>query len=339
MNKNLILHSTVGMSREDWLKYRRTGIGASEVGTVMGLSPYKSSIQLFYEKIGEMQEDVENIYTFMGKEQEDFIADLWQYWDPLEPSEGVMIQNYRAGKIVRKCQRVRAYVRNPQYPWLFVSLDRKINKHAGREEGVLEIKTIGGYEANKWESGIPISHIVQVQQQILVCGVRYGEMAVLQDGRNYFVYPFDYNATICKQIIFKTRDFWERVVAARGVITRRFEAQRNFNMRVVQECDAELQRLEPEPDGTQAYANFLKQKYRIAVPGERSGNDQQLERARSHVKISEKIKKLEGQRLLLENQLKADLKDGADCLTFGDAGKVSWKADAGGNRRFVNRVK
>lgn len=115
------------MSQDDWLSYRYSGIGASEVGTIMGLDDYKSSIELYYEKIGQgSRYTLENLAMFLGKEQEDFIASIWQHWDGTV--EG-MIANYRAGKIVRRCQRVNAYVRNPKYPWLFVSLDRKINKH------------------------------------------------------------------------------------------------------------------------------------------------------------------------------------------------------------------
>jgi len=45
--------STLGMSREDWLKYRLNGIGASEVGAVMGLNKYEASITLFQKKIGQ----------------------------------------------------------------------------------------------------------------------------------------------------------------------------------------------------------------------------------------------------------------------------------------------
>ena len=48
----------------------------------MGLSQYKSNVELFYDKIGQgLGFSVENIAMFMGTELEQFIANLWQFWD------------------------------------------------------------------------------------------------------------------------------------------------------------------------------------------------------------------------------------------------------------------
>ena len=120
---NLIYTSTAEMTPEQWLGFRKCGIGASEVGALMGLSQYKSNIELFYDKIGQgLGFNVENIAMFMGTELEDFIAKMWQYWGG---SEASLIDNFRKGTKVRKMQKVNAYIQNPKFPWLFVSLDRK----------------------------------------------------------------------------------------------------------------------------------------------------------------------------------------------------------------------
>lgn len=39
-----------GMSREDWLKVRKTGIGGSDAGAVCGLNPYSSAMKVFRDK-------------------------------------------------------------------------------------------------------------------------------------------------------------------------------------------------------------------------------------------------------------------------------------------------
>lgn len=334
MKSKLQFISTVGMSREDWLRYRLSGVGASDVGTILGLNPYKSVIQLFYEKAGNQVFDLENLAMFMGTEQQDFIAELWQYWDG---SEAGMIANYRAGKIIRRCQRVNAYMRNPDYPWLFVSLDRKINKTATAGEGVLEVKRLGNYEAKKWEVEIVPSHVVQVQTQILVADVAFGELAAMKDGPAYEVYPFTLEQDICKSILKTTKDFWDRVLEARKVLTRQYDAAMNFNQREVQRCEAEMQKLEPEPDGTLAYADFLKVKYKIDDPSEQPGTDAQLEAARKHRQIGEQIAELETAKLKFENKLKRDMADKYTKLTFGDNGFISWKTDVNNVRRFLNK--
>ena len=116
---------------------------------------------------------------FLGKQAEDKNAEMWEYWDG--SVEG-MIKNFYSGNKVRRCRRLNAYVQNPKYKWLFVSLDRVINKHTWKGvefgEGTLELKNLSSYEADKWEGGIPLKHLLQVQTQMAVCEFDYGELAV-----------------------------------------------------------------------------------------------------------------------------------------------------------------
>ena len=41
------LISTVDMSHEEWLRYRKLGIGGSDAGSICGLNPYSSAIAVF----------------------------------------------------------------------------------------------------------------------------------------------------------------------------------------------------------------------------------------------------------------------------------------------------
>ena len=40
------------LSREQWLAFRRLGIGGSDVAAIMGISPFVTSRDLYYDKIG-----------------------------------------------------------------------------------------------------------------------------------------------------------------------------------------------------------------------------------------------------------------------------------------------
>lgn len=337
MKSHLQLIPTGNMTREEWLAYRKTGVGASEVAPILGLSPYKSAIELFYEKVAEgIPNSVENIFMFMGSEQEDFIADKWQYW---QGSEESMIANFRARRIIRKCQRVRAYVRNPKFPWLFVSLDRKINVTQTAGEGALEIKTISGYESAKWAAGIPPAHVVQVQTQQGVCEFLFGELATLKDGRRFDVIPFEFHESIFEGILHKTKLFWDNVEKARILATRRFEAERNFNMRSVQELTAELEQYEPAPDGSDAYTAYMAAKYHLAAPGVKAGGEAEFKVAQEHRSIKDQIKDLEEQATLKQNILIKYL-SGMDQIDFGkDRGVVTWKPNKNGVRSFRNAIK
>ena len=345
MNRNLIITSTVGMSADNWLKYRKRGLGASEIGTVLGLNPYKSKLELFYDKVTlQPKTNIENIAMFMGHYHEAAVADLWQYWDG---SEQGMIDNYRKGNKVRKCRRINAYVSNPKYPWLFASLDRIINKgnanihgsdyEASENEGALEIKTIAGYEADKWEAGIPPSHLVQVITQMLVCEFQYGEIAAMKDGRYFSVWPFNFNPIIAKNIVEQSKEFWESVIEGRKLMTQKFEAEYSHNIKLANECQAKLDVIEPEPDGSESCENFLKEKYKKAKThaGIITGTPYDLQLAKEHKADKEAAKVLEQRMREFENTLKRRIADG-NTLDFGKDGKVTWQGEP---RRFNNKIK
>jgi len=115
---------------------------------------------------------------FMGRFMEDHIAELWSFWDGDTDS---MMANFTAGTPVRKCRKQNAFIINPQFPHLFASVDRIINKGDNGKEGILEIKTISGFASDMWIAGIPPQYIVQLQQYLLVTGLEYGEMAILKE--------------------------------------------------------------------------------------------------------------------------------------------------------------
>lgn len=45
----IIKTPTAGMSRQEWLKLRKTGIGGSDAGAVCGVNPYASPIHVYLD--------------------------------------------------------------------------------------------------------------------------------------------------------------------------------------------------------------------------------------------------------------------------------------------------
>lgn len=336
MKSHLQLIPTGDMSREDWLTYRHKGLGASEVGTVMGLDDYTSSLELFYYKIGEVAKfDVESMAAFMGREQEDLIARMWMHW---EDDQDTMIRNFRASKIVRRCQRVNAYVHNPAYPWLFVSLDRKINKHGSKGEGSLELKTISSYESDKWEAGLPPKHVTQVQTQLAVCEFDYGEMAIKEDNRRMDVLPFETHDGIIEAIVTQTKEFWDKVLEARKLVNEKYLPELQYNQRRMDEINHEIDKLAPPPDGTLAYAKYLAERFNRANLAERRGTPLERAYAIEQMELAQKIKDLQEAKIQRENFLKKEMAD-HQVLDFGTDGKVYWSKNSTGSRTFRNKLK
>ena len=47
---NVNFTSTEGLSREDWLKLRTTGIGGSDAGAILGLNKYSTPLSVYLAK-------------------------------------------------------------------------------------------------------------------------------------------------------------------------------------------------------------------------------------------------------------------------------------------------
>lgn len=240
---------------EVWQKFIFPCIGGSEMATIMGLNEYKASIELFYEKVGVIDiPDFDNIAMFWGRELEAQVAEKWQYWDGTEET---LIDNFKNGRIIRKNRRINAYMQNVDFPYIFVSIDRIINKGTQMKEGSLECKTISGYAADKWEAGIPPMYLIQNQTQLLVPEFDFGEIAILRDGRHFDVIPFDRNDSICDTIKNKAKLFYESVKSAIEFyflsLGSPTEELRLLNLH-------HIDGFAPEPDSSISYENYLKRK-------------------------------------------------------------------------------
>ena len=44
----LMLTETESLSRDQWLEYRRLGIGGSDVAAIMGISPFRTARDVYY---------------------------------------------------------------------------------------------------------------------------------------------------------------------------------------------------------------------------------------------------------------------------------------------------
>ena len=306
------------MSKSAWLEFRQNGIGASEIATVMGLNQYKSAHQLFYEKVEGAPEQEDSIAMFMGRYNEDSIADLWQYW---ESDQITMMQNYNEKKIVRKCRKINAYLINPQHPHLFASLDRVINKNGTDKEQALELKTISAFSADQWISGIPPQYIVQLQQQLLVADLEEGELCILKDGRYMEVYSFSRNEEIINSIIEQSTLFWNNVLEA-----RKLNAQ-----------GLPFEHLEPEIDHIEAYKDFLNEKF-TATAQKAEATDEIYITGMQYLQCNEDEKNIKTEKTRLTNIIKAHMGD-ASMIDFGSAGKITWNENAKGTRTMLVKLK
>lgn len=147
------------MTREEWLKIRLKGIGASEASAIVGMNPYKTNVELWEEKTGRREpEDIsDKPYVKYGTEAEKHLRALFALDFPQYEV------NYKDFDM--------RY--NSDYPFIFATLDGELTEKATGRKGVLEIKTteiMKSEQYGKWKDRIPQNYYIQVIHQLLATG-------------------------------------------------------------------------------------------------------------------------------------------------------------------------
>jgi len=135
----------IKLTTEQWLERRRTVIGGSDVAAILGYGKYKTSYEVWEEKIGvtKNHEMADNNYTRWGKALEPLIADEYAR------------QNPRVKVIVNDDLIV-----HPEHPMLGGNVDRELVFSDGKL-GILEIKTTVNYIFKSWGEQLPLEYFCQ----------------------------------------------------------------------------------------------------------------------------------------------------------------------------------
>ena len=73
------LVDTSSLSNEEWLSYRRRGIGGSDAAAILGISPWRTARDLYYEKLSVVKADMDENWAAleMGHLLEDLVARIF----------------------------------------------------------------------------------------------------------------------------------------------------------------------------------------------------------------------------------------------------------------------
>lgn len=147
----------------EWLEFRRKGIGGSDAAAALGISPFKSNIELWEEKTGRRpQTDISGKpYVQYGVSAEDPLRRLFALDFPQYAVLNQKTEVYQKG-------------------FMFASLDARL---ASKEEGlgILEIKTSelhSAIAAEKWDQQIPQHYYVQILHYMYVLNAAYAYLKV-----------------------------------------------------------------------------------------------------------------------------------------------------------------
>lgn len=184
------LTSTKDMSRGEWLNWRKKGIGSSDAPAVCGVNPYRGAVEVWLEKIGASDDQIDNEKMLWGRLLEEPIAEEFGKRNSFEVT------------------KPDAIIQHDKHDWMIANLDRLIRTPEG--EGILEIKTTSNL--THWNGVVPDYVHVQVAHQLAVSGHAFAFVAVLLKGQELKTYKIDRDDAVIDKIIEVEGEFWTNYV-------------------------------------------------------------------------------------------------------------------------------
>lgn len=175
---------------------RTKSIGGSDSAAVLGISPWKSPLELYLEKIGELPPVDETEAMRWGTILEEPVAKEFEA---------------RTGKRV---MRVNRQLVHRDHPFITAHLDRRV----AREPALLEVKTTNVFARDWGEEGtdqVPEHYLAQVQHYLAVTGYQVAYVAALVGGQTLKLYTVPRNETLVEAIVDAEVRFWKQHVEPR----------------------------------------------------------------------------------------------------------------------------
>ena len=187
-----ILTSTENISYEDWLEYRKQGIGGSDASVVCGINRYKSPVELWLEKTDQIPYQEAGEAAYWGTQLEALVRTEFTKRTSIEVSV------------------VNQLLRCEEHPFMLANLDG-VCEHPDYGTCVFEAKTASAYKAGEWDNAVPDEYMLQLQHYMAVTGYKGAYIAVLIGG-NTFRWKFvERDEELISMLIKLESDFWNHV--------------------------------------------------------------------------------------------------------------------------------
>lgn len=174
------------------LEERKSGVGGSDAPAILGISPWRTPLQVYLEKRGELEGQPEN--------------EAMRWGTALEP---VIRQRY-ADETGRRVVVPVKMLRHPKRHYMIANLDG-----IAADNRVLEVKT--SRSSDNWgdpgTDEVPAPYLAQVQHYLAVTGFEVADVAVLIGGSDFRIYEVPADIELQEMIIEKEARFWEMVQA------------------------------------------------------------------------------------------------------------------------------
>jgi len=175
----------------EWHEARRKGLGGSDIAAALGVSPWKTQLELWGEKTGLAPSSFDgNEATEWGSKMENL---LMEKYEEVNTDHRVLVQDS---------------VSHKDYPFMRANVDGVI---VDRSEGV---RTLGVWEGktsqNEWTE-VPVNYQLQVQHYMFVLDLPFAIISVLFHGNMYREFRIERDPAYETDLLPQLEAFWKAV--------------------------------------------------------------------------------------------------------------------------------
>ena len=156
-----VLVETKDLPEKQWLEWRRKGIGGSDASIVLGISPFATARDLYFDKLGVMSYKDDNsnwVALQIGHLLEDLVAEIFH------KKTGFPIY------------QIKKMFYHPLYPYMLADVDYFVTLPSG-ETAILEIKTTNYNGKDAWwmdgKETVPVNYEAQGRHYMAVTNLNH----------------------------------------------------------------------------------------------------------------------------------------------------------------------
>ena len=182
--------------RAKWLRERKNYIGGSDIGCILGLSKYKSSLDIYIDKTTDTIDESTSEAAHWGNMLENVVAEEY------------------STRIGLKLEKPKELITHPEYNFLAANIDRWVG--AKESKYILECKTASFMKSREWGAEgtdqIPEQYLCQVAYYAAICNVDKVDIAVLIGGQDFRIYTYYRNKDFEDKLLRAAVAFWNNYV-------------------------------------------------------------------------------------------------------------------------------
>lgn len=297
----------VGASSATNLDERSKGIGGSDIAPLLGLSPYKTPLDLWMEKVGLWVDEHRSEAAHWGSIMEPVLAREYSRRHQItlirrEPELGevVIAPDYEIIQNPEEPNEILGTLQHPDHPWARGHVDGVGVNDRGYSH-ICEFKTadlrLGSHWGDPDTDQIPDAYLTQVQWYLMLSELEVAHVAALIGGNRFRRYIVQRDDDLIELMLERAAEFWDRVV--------------NENP--------------PEAEPGERGKESLSRLYKVGAKGkEIDATPELLKLSIDLHAMREAIKSAEKSKVSVENEIKAVMMDAAR-LNLGPSSYISWQ--------------